>query len=106
MAQRILGRRYELSLVICGDTLARKVNKKYRKKDYAPNVLSFPIAKNEGEIFLNADKAGREAGLFHISHRARLAHLFVHGCYHLKGHKHGERMDRAEKMVLQQFKIK
>ena len=61
MAKQILGPRYELSLVVCGDSLAQRMNKIYRKKTYKPNVLSFPLSKTEGEIFLNVQCAKREA---------------------------------------------
>jgi rRNA maturation RNase YbeY len=105
IAEVILGSRYELSLVICGDTLARRINIESRKKTYAPNVLSFPLARNEGEIFLNVRKAEREARTMEISAKQRIAHLFVHGCYHLKGLKHGNAMDDAEETMLKRFKL-
>ena len=105
IARAILGDRFELSLVICGDVLARKMNITYRKKTYKPNVLSFPISKNEGEIFLNARKAEREARIGGISPRERLAYLFVHGCFHLKGLDHGDRMEREESRVMRKFRL-
>jgi len=61
MKNNVLGQGYELSLVMCGDDLARKMNKQYRRKAYAANVLSFPLSKTEGEIFLNIRAAQREA---------------------------------------------
>src|SRR5271168_4173094 len=85
IARAVLGARYELSLVICGDSLAQKMNKTYRKKSYKPNVLSFPISKSEGEIFLNVQCAKREAKRYRTTLQKRLALLFVHGCFHLKG---------------------
>ena len=103
MARAILGSGYELSLVICGDSLARSVNTKYRKKTYAPNVLSFPLTKQEGEIFLNIRKAQREARQFGVSLRERLALLFVHGCFHLKGLPHGRTMEGKERRILRAF---
>ena len=99
----VLGESYELSLVVCGDTLSRRMNKKYRKKAYAPNVLSFPLAGHEGEIFLNVRKAEREAKIFNIPVRDRIAHLFVHGCFHLKGLGHGKQMEKLEESVLKKF---
>ena len=80
MARASLPKGYQLSLVICGDTLAQRMNAEYRKKTYKPNVLSFPLAKLEGEIFLNIRKAQREARAMRIPLNTRLAHLFVHGC--------------------------
>ena len=103
IARAILGKQYELSLVICGDDLARRMNKEYRKKKYKPNVLSFPLTKNEGEIFLNARAAVREARRFRVALRDRLAVLFVHGCFHLKGLAHGRTMEGQEQRILRAF---
>lgn len=100
LASDVLPRGYELSLVLCADSLATRMNKKYRKKTYSPNVLSFPLSKKEGEIFLNIRKAEREAHMMGISPRDRIAHLFVHGCAHLKGLPHGNKMDALEARVL------
>ena len=105
IARSVLGAQYELSLVICGDELARRINRENRKKSYSPNVLSFPLGKLEGEIFLNIRKAEREAREYKTSPRARLALLFVHGLYHLKGLDHGARMERLEQTTLKKFKL-
>jgi rRNA maturation RNase YbeY len=103
MAEAVLPAGYELSLVICGDTLAQRMNKEYRKKTYKPNVLSFPLSKHEGEIFLNVRKAEREARAMGISAKARIAHLFIHGCAHLQGLDHSDRMDALESKTLKRF---
>lgn len=113
LARRILGSNYELSLVLCGDTLARKMYRTYRHAQvasaqdvpasYASNVLSFPYDAAHGEIFLNVRKAAREARTMGISHRARLALLFVHGCFHLRGLKHGAIMENKEQRILREF---
>jgi probable rRNA maturation factor len=108
IAQSILGSKYELSLVICGDTLAQRMNKEYRKKTYKPNVLSFPLSKTEGEIFLNVQCAKREAKKYGVSLQKHLALLFVHGCFHLKGldhqsEKETQRMEAAEQKILKRF---
>lgn len=110
IARDILGARFELSLVICGDALARTMNGKYRKNSYKPNVLSFPLSKTEGEIFLNARKAEREARLYGTTLQKRLALLFVHGCYHLKGldhetEKETRHMEALERATLKKFKL-
>jgi len=103
LAEAALPRSYQLSLVICGDRLAQTMNTTYRKKTYRPNVLSFPLSKTDGEIFLNIRKATREARLMGIPLKDRLARLFVHGCVHLAGHDHGAAMDRLETRILQRF---
>ena len=108
MAERVLGKKYELSLVVCGDSLAQRMNRRYRpgrsgKKSYRPNVLSFPLTKSSGEIFLNAACAAREAKKYKVSLTARLALLYVHGLFHLKGLDHGARMERLERAMLKKF---
>ena len=103
IAREILGLRYQLSLVVCGDSLATKMNRKYRKRSYAANVLSFHLERYEGELFLNVRKAEREARQLGISVRKRLIHLFVHGCLHLAGLKHGTSMDALEKKMIGRF---
>lgn len=105
IAEKTLGKKYELSLVICGDELAQKMNREYRKKTYKPNVLSFPLSKNEGEIFLNVRCAERESRKFNVPLKERLALLFVHGCLHLKGLDHGKKMEAEERRLLKQFKF-
>lgn len=105
LAESVLGNTYELSLVICGDTLARRMNREHRKKAYAPNVLSFPIGAREGEIFLNVRKAEREAQQYQTTLKARLALLYVHGLYHLKGLDHGDKMEKLEQKTLRAFRL-
>lgn len=103
MQRAVLGKDYELSLVICGDKLARRINIEYRKKHYFPNVLSFELEANEGEIFLNVRKAEREAKQFGVTLKKRLALLYVHGLFHLKGLAHGDAMENEEMKVLAKF---
>jgi rRNA maturation RNase YbeY len=103
IAHAVLGSKYDLSLVICGDQLARRMNREYRKKSYKPNVLSFPLSKNEGEIFLNVRCAERESRKFDVPLKQRLALLFVHGLFHLKGLDHGQKMERNEQAILKRF---
>jgi probable rRNA maturation factor len=105
IAKEILGGEYELSLVLCGDSLAQRMNKVYRKKTYKPNVLSFPLSAREGEIFLNVQCAIREARKYGTTAQRRVALLFVHGCFHLRGLDHGARMEAAEQKVLENFKL-
>lgn len=103
MKDAVLGKNYELSLVICGDKLAQRINTEYRQKTYYPNVLSFELEKNEGEIFLNMRKAAREAKSGGISTIERAALLYVHGLFHLKGMDHSDRMEREELRILKRF---
>ena len=103
IARKILGKSYELSIVICDNKLARSLNRTHRKKGYAANVLSFPLDSDEGEIFLNTEAAAQEAQRFDVSFRSRLLLLFVHACLHLNGLKHGKKMNLLEGRFVRQF---
>lgn len=104
IARAVLGVSYELSLILCSDSLARRINRESRKKTYAPNVLSFPLSEHEGEIVLNIRKAYREASQYNHSHTEHLIFLFIHGLLHLKGMDHGDTMENAERHFLKRFK--
>ena len=101
----VLGKRYELSVVFVGDMRAQSLNKKYRKKNYIPNVLSFPLSENSGEIFINPHQAKREAPDFDLSARSMIGYLFIHGLLHLKGARHGATMEATEQKLLRQFDL-
>ncbi len=106
IADKILGKRYELSLVFIGKTRAATLNKEYRNKTYSPNVLSFPLDDNQGEIFICPQVATSEAAKYELSPKNYVAFLFIHGCLHLKGYAHGDTMERLEKKWLKHFGIR
>ena len=101
----ILGKHYVLSVVFIGDIRAKALNKKYRKKNSVPNVLSFPLEKDEGEIFINPNKARKDAHLFDMSTTHFIGYLFIHGLLHLKGLEHGSTMNTAENKACKKFAI-
>jgi len=105
LLRAILPRDYELSIVFIGDKRSHTLNKEYRKKDRPTNILSFPLEKNLGEIYLNLPLAKREAKKLKLPEKKYLTYLFIHGMLHLKGHSHGSTMDRAEKRLCAAFRL-
>ena len=103
--EKILGKRYELSLVFIGPDRAHTLNQSYRNKTYIPNVLSFPLSDSAGEIFICPQVAKKEAAKFDLSVNGYIQYLFIHGCLHLKGHDHGATMDTLERKYLKAFNI-
>ncbi len=101
----VLGKEYECSLVIVSSKKSRKLNKTYRSKDNPTNILSFPLEKNEGEIFLDLETSRKDARLFDRSYTNFIAFLYIHALFHLKGHDHGAIMEEQEKKVRKFFKI-
>lgn len=106
MKEKVLGKKYDLSLVIVGDTRSKRLNEEYRGKTYTPNVLSFPLDNMNGEIFLNLKQAKREHRKREESYEYFVALLFIHSMLHLKGFDHSDTMEGEEQKILRAFKIK
>jgi rRNA maturation RNase YbeY len=106
MKERVLGADYELSLVFLSPAKARALNLMYRGKTYTPNILSFPLDKKNGEIFICPNIAKKEASLYNLSFQKFVGYLFIHGLFHLKGMKHSSTMETSEKKVRELFNIK
>ena len=101
----VLGEHYDLSLVITSAQKTHTLNKKYRGKNKAANVLSFPLSPTSGEIFLSPEVAKKEASLFEKTYPKFLGVLFIHGLLHLKGLSHGSTMSRLEKKFEKKFNL-
>lgn len=101
--ETILGKSYDLTLVFCTPKESEERNKAYRGKDHPTNILSFPLSKNEGEIYISLSVARRDAKKFDLSYEKFLHLLFIHGCLHLKGHDHGSTMEKLEDSYLRKF---
>ena len=100
LKETILGKNYELSIVFAGRKLASELNKKYRRKNKSTNILSFPLSKTSGEIIMNLELARKEAPRFNRKYIDHLGALLIHGMLHLKGHKHGNKMEVEEQKFI------
>ena len=97
MKDKVLGSSYELSVVFCGTKRIRTLNRIYRQKDKATDILSFPLTKNSGEIFICLEKVKSKARQFDRPLQNHFIFLVIHGLLHLKGMVHGSRMESKEK---------
>ena len=106
MKEKVLGKEYELSLVFIGKKRAQTLNKTYLQKEYEPNILSFPLSKNSGEIFISLEIAEKQAPDYNLPFEKFVGFLFIHGLFHLKGMEHSSTMEKSEKKVRVLFDIK
>ncbi|MDP2823919.1 MAG: rRNA maturation RNase YbeY [Sulfuritalea sp.] len=91
----------EVTVRFVGSEEGQALNRDYRGKDYATNVLSFPYesgAQINGDLVLCLPVVEREAQEQCKSQEARFAHLIVHGMLHLQGYDHETGKDAAEHM--------
>ncbi|HLJ50669.1 MAG TPA: rRNA maturation RNase YbeY [Bryobacteraceae bacterium] len=95
LQQEVAGGR-EFCCLISNDDHLRELNRQFRRKDYATDVLSFP----PGELAISWDRAATQALEYGHSPAEELSILMLHGVLHLIGMDHesdaGE-MARAER---------
>lgn len=80
-----------VTLRFVGAREARTLNRNFRGRDYATNVLSFAYPEFEplaGDIVLCVPVIAKEASVQHKPLDAHYAHLVVHGMLHLQGFDH------------------
>lgn len=103
-----------LALRFVGEPEARALNARYRHRDYAPNVLTFPYHSGgervSADIVICMPVVRREARAQRKPLQAHLAHLVVHGALHACGHEHDSpdgaaRMEALETALLARFRI-
>ena len=101
----------EVTIRIVGAAEGRLLNRSYRHKDYATNVLTFVFRERAplcGDIALCAPVITREARAQRKPVAAHYAHMVVHGLLHLQGYDHeSDRdaavMERRERALLAAF---
>lgn len=108
---------YELTIRIVGQDESRQLNREYRGKDYATNVLSFPFEAPPdvdvailGDLAICAEVVRKEAEEQQKDEAAHWAHMVIHGTLHLLGYDHiedddAEHMEALEIRVLASFGI-
>jgi rRNA maturation RNase YbeY len=102
----------EIHMALTDDARIRVLNREYRRKDKATDVLSFPqFQPNEisgrstrkvdapgpylGDLVISTETTLKQAKEFGVTKREELARLVVHGVLHLCGYDH-ERVPAAE----------
>jgi len=110
-----LVRRYELNrpeivLAFVDDPEIRELNRKFRRKDKATDVLSFPLNERGadgkfylGDIIISVTTAAAQAQDLGHSLERELETLAVHGFIHLLGFDHGKGHEEEEDKIREDF---
>lgn len=95
----------ELSVALVDNAEIRKLNAKFRAKDYSTDVLSFPAgdalppeARLLGDVVISVEKAKEQAKERRRSLKEEMALLLIHGIVHLLGYDH-ERSAKEAKLM-------
>ena len=107
-ARAALTRDARITVRIVGSREARALNRRFRHKDRATNVLSFTLQdapRLEGDLALCAPLIAHEARTQRKAKTAHYAHLLVHGVLHLQGYDHdterqARRMEHRETRIV------
>jgi len=92
-AQAAVGLEGEVEVLLAGDRTLRRLNREYRGKDKATDVLSFPAAEelagtHGGDLAISLDTAKRQAVEQGHGLRDEVRVLLLHGLLHLSGMDH------------------
>ena len=110
LGSALAGGRARVTVRFVGAAEGRRLNREFRGRDYATNVLAFAYDGTgngalTGDIVLCAPVIAREAHSGRKPLQAHYAHLTVHGLLHLRGYGHeratdAARMAAAERRIL------
>jgi probable rRNA maturation factor len=102
----------QLTLRFVGSAEGRRLNRGFRGRDYATNVLTFDYTRQPlaADIVLCMPVVAREAREQGKTLRAHLAHLVIHGVLHARGFDHerprqATAMEARERALLAQLRI-
>jgi len=97
-----------ITVRIVGEDEGRSLNREYRHKDYATNVLTFDYVQEpeiEADLVLCAPVVEREARQQRIDVGAHYAHLLVHGALHAQGYDHEDDGPEAAAMEARETEV-
>ena len=102
----------EVELIFVKSEAMREINLKQRGKDYATDVLSFPLEDVPhfplGSIVINLDKVEEKASVFNHSKEDELTLLFIHGLLHILGFDHeidNGQMREKEAQIIEKWNL-
>lgn len=110
-------KRTDATIVFVSDAAIKKLNRQFRGKNYATDVLSFPTqaekfeSENQshlGEVVISLERAAAQAKENGLTFQNEVQQLILHGLLHLCGHDHetddGE-MNRLELKLRKKLRV-
>ena len=95
----------ELSILLCDDATIRALNRRYRKKNKATDVLAFPMQEGPGpashpgllgDVVISLPTATRQAADHDRPIIQEVTFLLAHGLLHLLGYDHANKRQERE----------
>ena len=109
---RFIKKKVSLTILLSNNKNIKKLNKKFRNKNKATDVLSFPSEKKInikkspyiGDIVISYDFMNKPKALSVLEFKNKTAKIFIHGFLHLLGYDHIKLKD-FKKMLIEEEKI-
>ena len=109
---RFIKKKASLTILLSDNKNIKKLNKKFRNKDKATDVLSFPSEKRlnieksfyMGDIIISYDFMNKSKTLSSLEFKNKVTKIFIHGFLHLLGYDHIKLKD-FKKMLIEEEKI-
>ena len=111
---KILGKKnWDISVLFCDNAYIKTLNHKFRKKNSATDVLSFPLGETiedgkgrqrflPGDIIVSLESMEANAASFGVSSDEELKRLLIHGILHLDGMDHFTNKKSEPMLILQE----
>jgi probable rRNA maturation factor len=105
---------WDLSVLLCNNAYIRSLNARFRNRDEATDVLSFPLGTVlpgghtgesrylPGDIVISLESLAENSGYFHVSQDEELRRLLIHGILHLDGYDHDTNEGEEPMLQLQE----
>jgi probable rRNA maturation factor len=93
-------RSFRVSVVFVGSRKIRGINRRFLGHDYVTDVITFPLGEQDepgaqAEIYVNLDRAKRQAREYGVSFVEETRRLLVHGMLHLVGYSDASPRQKA-----------
>ena len=103
VAKKVLEKKeFNLSIALVGQGRIKELNKRYRGKNKATDVLSFQY-DNSGEVVICLREVKKNAKQFKSTYKKELTRVLIHGILHILGYNH-QTMRKKENCYLSQVK--
>ncbi|MDR0637013.1 MAG: rRNA maturation RNase YbeY [Treponema sp.] len=103
---------WDLSLVFCDNACIRDFNMRFRGKDEATDILSFPLGESidengetrflPGDLLISLETLKENARYFAVSEDEELRRLLIHGILHLDGFDHASNAETEPMLQFQE----
>ena len=91
-----------LSIAFIGPSRIRNLNKKYRGKNRATDVLAFSENNKGGEVVICLQEVKKNSKRYALSFEKELTNCLIHGILHLLGYNHEKGGEKAKVMMEKQ----